>query len=113
VLPIEMLCEAIVVQEVPLLDSEAVNVEPLRWSRTHRGGAPLAAVFVVEPFVDVRRWNAAPLPGEISAKAWREPAASDSRIITPALTHGSTFWMLATRATIVPSPVMLRRTNMN
>ena len=38
--------------------------------------------------------------------ACAEPAVSDSRIITPALTQALTlFWIDVTRATMVPSPV--------
>ena len=53
----------------------------------------------------VRRWKAAPLPAEIIENAWREPASSVSRIITPAFAQPSVFSSETTRAMISPSPV--------
>ena len=59
---------------------------------------------VLVPPVTVRRWNASPLLYDTSMNAWAEPASSDPRIITPALTHAAVFDVLTTRATIDPSP---------
>ena len=36
--------------------------------------------------------------------ACADPALSDPRIITPAFVQAATFWTVATRATIEPSP---------
>jgi len=47
----------------------------------------------------------------IGIAAFTAPAATPSRIITPALVHGCTFSIDATRATIVPSPVSGCRAN--
>ena len=46
-----------------------------------------------------------PLPGVKTVMAWVEFAASVSRIMTPPLAQGSVFSIVATRATIVPSPL--------
>jgi hypothetical protein len=48
-------------------------------------------VVAVVPPVEVRRWNANPLPGVMSIRACLELAASVSRIITPPLAQGSVF----------------------
>ena len=62
-------------------------------------------MWLVRPPVDVRRWNATPLPVVTTTMACREPAVSVSRIMTPALAHGFVFCRVATRAMISPSPV--------
>src|SRR5215813_11720183 len=41
-------------------------------------------------------------------KACAADGASDPRIITPAFVHGFTFWIVVTRATMVPSPSRVR-----
>ena len=46
-----------------------------------------------------------PLAAETAASTWRESAASDSRIITPAFAHGCVLSTPSTRATMAPSPV--------
>src|SRR5262245_66426737 len=80
------------VHVVPLVDLEAVIVLPLRTSRTQTG-APDAppAVCELTPPVATRRWKARPLPGVSAMNACLEPAASVSRIMTPALAHGFVF----------------------
>ena len=62
-------------------------------------------VWVVSPPVAVRRWNTAPLPGVTATRACRDPAASVSRIMTPALIQAFVFCSLATRAMMSPSPL--------
>ena len=85
---------------------DAVKMFPLRTSLTQYGRDDRrAGVDVETPPVARRRWNVRPLPGVRNIDACVEPVASVSRIMTPALAHGSVFWMLATRATIVPSPL--------
>jgi len=54
--------------------------------------------------VAVRRWNARPLVGLTSMNAWRDPAASVSRIITPALVQSATYSSLVTWVTMDPFP---------
>src|SRR5688500_15715449 len=49
-----------------------------------------------------------PLSGVTNTEACLAPGVRFSRIITPALVQGSTFATLATRATIVPSPLIVR-----
>src|SRR5262249_61656584 len=77
------------VHVAPLVELEAAIVLPLRTSRTQTG-APDAppAVCVLTPPVATRRWKARPLPGVSAMKACLEPAASVSRIMTPALAQG-------------------------
>jgi hypothetical protein len=106
-------CVPIAVQVTPSADREAVTDEPTRSSFSHAGAAPETIVAAVVPPVLVRRWNWTPLLGVTSAKALRAPAASDSRIITPALVDACTACTLGTRETITPSPVIWRYTNMN
>src|SRR5262249_6175771 len=85
----------------PLVELEAVIVAPLRTSLTQTG-APDAAptVCLLAPRVATRGRKARPLRGVSAMKACLEPAASVSRIITPALAHGSVFCTAVTRATI-------------
>ena len=94
------------VHVTPSGEADAVKTFPLRVSLTQYGavtGAP--SVLVLAAPVESRRWKARPLPGVRNIDACVEPVASVSRIMTPDLAHGSEFWMLATRATIVPSPL--------
>ena len=53
---------------------------------------------------DTRRWNATPLAWDTSMKACADEADSELRIMTPALTQFASSEIVATRATIVPSP---------
>jgi len=62
-------------------------------------------VFVETPAVSTLRWNARPFPGLTSIAAWRDDGSSVSRSMTPALVQLATYCSLATRATIVPSPL--------
>ncbi len=55
--------------------------------------------------VPARYCITAPLPPVIATKALLAPAVSVSRIITPALVHGSGALSVATRAVMLPSPV--------
>ncbi len=49
-----------------------------------------------------------PLAWVMAEKAWVLPAAVVSRIITPALAHGSVLVMLTTLAVMAKSPVICR-----
>jgi hypothetical protein len=63
-------------------------VDPLRVRRTHVGSSkPVRTVAVEVPPVAERRMNSAAPPGVTLVSAWRAPASSDSRIMTPALAH--------------------------
>src|SRR3954462_896433 len=94
---------------LPSAEMDAVTTLPARWSRTHRGAAPAPAAAVTELAPeDRRRWNASPLPIETNIDACAEPAADVARIMTPALVHASVPVSAATRATIVPSPLIVR-----
>src|SRR6478735_6439845 len=95
------------VHEVPLVDSYAVNVSPLRTRRTQvLGAVPLLPVVVVLVPPVVVRFIAqnVPLPDK-PMKAWREFAASDSRIITPILAPLPVSCSELTWAMISPSPL--------
>src|SRR3954466_12422211 len=80
-------------QVVPSAEWEAVNVLPLRSSRTQYGAAKvvLPVVLTDVPLVVKRRWNAVPFAADSSMNACVDPGASDSRIITPAFTHTLVF----------------------
>src|SRR5581483_1675309 len=62
-------------------------------------------VCVLSPPVATRRWNATPFPDVTATSACRDPGVSVSRIMTPALAHGSVLCTPVTRTTICPSPV--------
>src|SRR3954470_20048253 len=99
----------ILVHVLPSADMDAVTTLPARWSRSQRGAAPPPpAVFTEVPPEDRRRWNASPLPIETNMDACAEPAVAFARIMTPALVHASVPVNAATRATIVPSPLIGR-----
>src|SRR5581483_3064489 len=84
----------------------AKKSEPLRTSRTQYGAATAGPdVCVLSPPVATRRWNATPFPDVTATSACRDPGVSVSRIMTPALAHGSVLCTPVTRATICPSPV--------
>src|SRR5215471_926655 len=103
-----MVLVAMAVQFVPPGEVYAVNVFPIRTRRTQYGAVTAGPVVLeLDPLVLVRLWNAAPLPEEINAKPWRDPGVSVSRIITPALAHGSVFCTLTTRARTSPSPFIV------
>src|SRR5918911_475882 len=102
------------VQVLPSGDEYAENVEPARTTRTQNGAADNGpGVLVLVPPVDVRRWNTRPFAAETNIDAWRAFAASDSRNMTPAFVHTSTFCTDATRAVMSPSPVMGWYTKLN
>src|SRR5204862_6669069 len=102
---IVIVSEPTVVQDAPSVERNAVMVLPARVSFTHIGAAPARPdVLTDAPLVDVRRWNARPLAALTSIIALRDPAASDSRIITPALVQSAVCWTDATRVTMEPSP---------
>ena len=72
---------------------------------TQYGAATSApAVWKLPPPLTRRRWKATPRSGVTTIIACRELFATLSRIMTPALAHGSVFWTETTRATIVASP---------
>ena len=101
-------------QFVPSVDRYAVKSLPRRVSRTQFGATPLPPdVWLDVPPVAVRRWKASPFAALTNIEACRAFAASDSRIITPALVHASTPWMPSTRAMISPSPVRARYAKRN
>ena len=94
------------VQFTPFVERQAVIVFPRRSSLTRAGATPAPPDVCVDwPAVARRRWKASPLPGDTSISACGESLVSASRIITPALTHLSTFSTLATRATTSTSPL--------
>ena len=66
-----------------------------------------ADVVVNDKPSDSRRWNAAPFAADAptTMKACADEAESDPRIIAPAFVHAFTFWIDATRATMLPSPL--------
>ena len=79
---------------------------PLRTSLTQYGAVlPVLVVSVLEPPVVVRRWKETPLPGVTTIMACFAFELTLSRIITPALAHGSVFSTLTTRATISALPL--------
>ena len=87
---------------------------PLRVRRTHPGGAPAPPLVCSDhASVCARRWNANPFATEVRAKAWREPGASDSRIITPAFDQLSAAEREATRAMTSRSPLTGLETKWN
>src|SRR6185436_18836545 len=98
---------ATTVQVTPSADSYPVSRLPARTNFTQRGAVDwLPDVLTLAPPSTGRRWNGTPLTADAatSMKPWAEDAASELRIITPAFVHALTFWIEATRATIVPSP---------
>src|SRR4029450_1356634 len=104
---IAMVSEPTVVHDAPSVETDPVSVDPVRTIRTQYGATTRGpAVQVLAPPTAVRRWKAAPFPGVITIIAWRAASERPSRIMTPAFAQGSVFWTLATRATIVPSPVI-------
>src|SRR5687768_5055969 len=89
-------------------------VFPVRCSLTHAGGAPSGPAVCTESALSLtRRWNAKPFPGEPIIIACLDPGVSDARIMTPAFVHRSTYSRLCTRATIAPSPVIVRYAKWN
>ena len=89
----------IVVHVEPFDDSDAVNVLPLRWRRTQRGGVDADPVLLSEsPPVVGRHCKATPFAADTSANACFEDALSVSRTITPAFDQVAACWTLATRA---------------
>ena len=79
---------------------------PLRTSLTQQGAVKLPLFELpLPPPVELRYWNAAPLPGVITIIACSAPAVRSLRIITPAFAQPPVFAWLTTRATIVPLPV--------
>ena len=81
---------------------------PARVSFTQRGAVAWVPALptLVLPAAS-RRWKLTPLAGEeaTSINPCAEDPETDVRIMTPALVQVLTAWMLATRATMVPSPV--------
>ena len=105
VVPIAIATDPIVVQLLPLTDCDAVIVLPLRTSFTQVGAPAVVPVMLAAaPPVAVRYWNAVPFPAETIMNANCALAASELRIITPAFVQLLTFWTVATRAMIWPSP---------
>jgi hypothetical protein len=103
---IEIVSEPTTVQFTPSGELDAVNVDPERTRRTQYGATtPAPGVCVVPPPVEARRWNARPFNGVSTIIACLDAAERVSRIITPPLAQASVFWMLPTRATMLPSPV--------
>src|SRR5687768_15089292 len=88
------------VQLTPSADRYALMVLPLRVRRTQTGGAPSPPAVCAERLdVAGRRWNASPFvdpKGVTIMKACADPGVSDSRSMTPAFVHGSTFCSVAT-----------------
>jgi len=93
------------VHVVPLVERNAVKLLPDRTNRNHTGADPVLKYPSAAPPVVSRCRYTVPLETDTVIAASRELAASDSRIITPALAHPLVLEMLATRAVIVPSPV--------
>src|SRR3954469_19002624 len=69
------------VQLVPVGETEAVNVSPMRTSRTQYGAFSVAdpAVLVDTPPAATRRWKATPFAELTNIDAWAEFAASELR----------------------------------
>ena len=69
-----------VVHDTPSLEVAAVNVLPVRDSRSHPGDTwlPLATNDVL-PFGVVRVMNSSVPLGRVSSSTWREPALKSSR----------------------------------
>src|SRR4051812_42287723 len=89
----------------PLGETSAVSVDPLRASFSQTGNDTVALAIVdVMPPVASRCMNSIRPLGSTSRMTSREPAASDSRYMTPAFVCTSMFWRLVTRATIELSP---------
>src|SRR5262249_12247123 len=94
-----------VVHVVPLVLLYAVIVEPTRVSLTHTFGAvpvPLLVLLVVPPVLVRRIQRKPPLP-VTPGKAFLDPVARVSRIITPTRAAVPVFWNDGMRATISPS----------
>lgn len=107
--PIGMVACAYCVHVEPFAERYAVNVQPARTSLTHTGAEPAPPeVELLAPPAAPRHVNDSPWPGVSAPIACREPALRSSRIITPASAHGSVASWLATRATMLPSPVVGR-----
>src|SRR5215471_18028206 len=84
------------------LDTNDVNVLPLRVSRTHRGAVPGSdAVVELAPPVAERHCMTMPLPGVTITITCFAFAFRESRNITPAFAHGDVLSTLLTRAVIV------------
>jgi len=62
-------------------------------------------MLVLEPLVVDRYCIATLFDGDTTTIACREPAATDSRIMTPIFAHPAVLSTDATRATIEPSPM--------
>ena len=58
------------------------------------------------PLTAARDWKIVPPPGVTSMNAFRAPAASESRTMTPARASALVLSSLATRATTSPTPVI-------
>ncbi|MBA7700956.1 hypothetical protein ES703_109682 [subsurface metagenome] len=67
---------------------------------------------VVPPAV-LRYWNLTPFSGVTSSATLRESGSSVSRIITPALAHGSVLSTLSTFAIIAAAPVISLKAKWN
>src|SRR2546423_14751494 len=101
-----MVVEPTCVQVTPSGEVKPVSVLPARTSRVQYGTAgPVVLAVVLVPLVAERVTKAAPLPGVRASRTERAPAASDSRIMTPALAEEAVFSTAVTRAVIDPSPV--------
>ncbi len=97
----------------PSEERNAVNVAPCRSIFSHGAATVRALVRTVPPPATRRRWKrTAPDPVE-SAKTCADCGSSDSLIITPALASASPFSAARRCATMTPSPVSVRWTNVN
>jgi hypothetical protein len=85
-----MVSEPMTCHVVPSEETDPVKTEPVRSIFTQRGAAPGILVLTLLPDVVRRRWNDRPLAAETSVNAFRDPALSVSRIITPAFDQTST-----------------------
>ena len=96
-----------VAHAAPSPEIAAVTVVPARVSLSHAGGACVAAArkLVCAPAL-WRVMNSTSLVGRRSRMTCAAPAASDSRIMTPAFAYALGFCRLATRATICVSPLI-------
>src|SRR5580765_6028193 len=103
--PSEALVLPTVVHVEPSAETEPVTVEPDRTSLSHTGAGSLApASQAVDPPSLVRAMNSMLPPGVTSRMTFAAFAASELRNIRPAFAFTLVFCMLATRATIWPSP---------
>jgi hypothetical protein len=104
-LAIETVVLPAVAQVTPSAETEATNVSPLLASRTQAGGGCVVeATDDDEPPVDERRRNSTVPLGRRSSTTCLDPADNVSRIMIPAFAIAFVFWIVATRATISPSP---------